>query len=281
MLNNSNLYDSEWLALVFRNRNQAYGAYVLRTQSSNILLRSLMIAAPVFIMLFVGPMIYSQIKGKPLPLEREVVTELREAPIHEMKKELPKDKPEPKKAEKVAAPLQQQQVKTTAFTSKIELVNDPVVEPPTSLQIENTAIASVSQEGTAGSNAQPVGNTVGGTGTSTEGAVTGNEIIEVGGVEVFPEFPGGMEAWSKFIQKNLRYPYAAQDQGIQGKVYLSFVVEKDGSITDVKVIRGIGYGCDDEAVRVIKKSPKWKPGLQNKQNVRVRYQMPINYTISQ
>ena len=73
----------------------------------------------------------------------------------------------------------------------------------------------------------------------------------------------------------------AQEANVQGKVYLSFVVEKDGSITDVNVLKGIGAGCDEEAIRVIKKSPKWKAGLQNNQTVRVRYTMPISYTLTQ
>ncbi|MNR28422.1 Gram-negative bacterial tonB protein [compost metagenome] len=72
----------------------------------------------------------------------------------------------------------------------------------------------------------------------------------------------------------------AQEEGIGGKVFLSFVVEKDGTITDVKVTRGIGYGLDEEAMRVIKKSPRWKAGMQNNLPVRVRYNMPINYTIN-
>lgn len=71
----------------------------------------------------------------------------------------------------------------------------------------------------------------------------------------------------------------AQESGVQGKVYISFVVEPDGSISNVKLVKGIGAGCDEEAMRVIKKSPKWEPGVQNKQAVRVRYNMPINYTI--
>lgn len=115
-------------------------------------------------------------------------------------------------------------------------------------------------------------------GTAPEGTTDNN--IYVDGVEKFPEFPGGMAAWTKFIQKNLRYPYMAQDAGIQGKVFLNFVVEKDGSITDVTVSRGIGYGCDDEAVRVIKKSPRWIAGRQNNQTVRVRYSMPISYMLN-
>ena len=160
---------------------------------------------------------------------------------------------------------------------------NPAEEPPTAVELQHTAIASVTQEGTSGAtNALPIAKGNGtGNGEGTEPGTGGNEIYEAAGIEAFPEFPGGMDAWAKFMQKNLKYPYAAQDAGVTGKVYISFVVEKDGSITDVKLVKGIGYGCDDEAIRVIKKSPRWKPGIQNKQNVRVRYNMPISYTISQ
>lgn len=283
MLNNSsNLYGSEWLALVFRNRNQSYGAFVLRQESSNIMMKAIMIVVPLFVMLFVGPLIYSQMRESEATVkEFETPVKIEDAPIHEMKKEQPKEEPKPE-PEKAAAPPQEVQAQTTAFSNKIEIVDEPAVEPPTSIELKQTAIASTTQEGASGiANAQPIGDKEGGTGTSTEGALVGNEIYETAGVEVYPEFPGGMAAWSKFIERNLRYPYSAQDNQIQGKVYLSFVIEKDGSVTEVKVIRGIGYGCDDEAVRVIKKSPKWKPGKQNQQNVRVRYQMPINYMLTQ
>jgi protein TonB len=279
MLNNtSNLYGSEWLALVFNNRNKNYGAYVLRAQSSSILLRSLAIVAPLFIMLFVGPMIYAQLhKEVAAPIEREVPVTLSD-PIHEMKKEEAK-KEEAKKEE--PTPVKQQQVATTNFTANIKLVEQPVVEPPTAVELQSTVIASATQAGTGSNvNAQPEPTTGGGGGTAETGVST-TEVFDVGGVEVYPEFPGGMDAWAKFIQRNLRYPYAAQEAGVQGKVYVSFVVERDGSISDVKVARGIGFGCDDEAIRVIKKSPKWKAGQQNKQNVRVRYNMPINYLLSQ
>ena len=119
-------------------------------------------------------------------------------------------------------------------------------------------------------------------GVSIEASTGGNGegIYEYAGVQVYPEFPGGMEVWVKFIQRNLRYPAMAQEANIQGKIFLSFVVEKDGTISEVKVLRGIGYGCDDEAVRVIKKSPRWKAGMQHNLPVRVRYQMPISYTLN-
>jgi protein TonB len=94
-----------------------------------------------------------------------------------------------------------------------------------------------------------------------------------------PEFVGGMDAWAKFLGKNLRYPVQARDEGIQGRVTVSFVVEKNGELSNVKVLKGIGYGCDEEAIRVIKKSPFWKPGFQNGRPVRVSYVMPIVFRL--
>jgi protein TonB len=94
-------------------------------------------------------------------------------------------------------------------------------------------------------------------------------------VEEYPEFPGGDKALREFILNNLNYPEIARKTGITGTVYVQFVVEKDGSISDVKVVRGIGGGCDEEAVRVVKSMPKWKPGKQRGMPVRVYFTLPI------
>jgi protein TonB len=99
-------------------------------------------------------------------------------------------------------------------------------------------------------------------------------------VEMEPSFPGGIEVFYKFLQYNIRYPAKAFEDKIQGKVFVSFVVEKDGSLTDIKVLREIGGGCDEEAVRVMKTSPKWRPGIQNGRPVRVQYTMPISFNLS-
>ncbi|PWK71425.1 outer membrane transport energization protein TonB [Mucilaginibacter oryzae] len=99
-------------------------------------------------------------------------------------------------------------------------------------------------------------------------------------VEQAPEFPGGIEAFSKFLAANLRYPKAARENNIQGRVIITFVVEKDGSLTDMKVVRGIGAGCDEEAVRVLKLSPAWKCGTQNGRPVKVQYSVPISFTLA-
>jgi len=98
-------------------------------------------------------------------------------------------------------------------------------------------------------------------------------------VENMPEFPGGESAMYKFIGKNIEYPRMAKESGISGRVFVTFVVEKDGSVTDVKILRGIGGGCDEEAVRVIKKMPRWSPGKQRGKPVRVQYRMPIKFTL--
>jgi TonB family protein len=106
---------------------------------------------------------------------------------------------------------------------------------------------------------------------------TEGEILPV--VEQNPEYPGGDEARLNFFRENMVYPTEAKEKGIQGRVYVSFVVDKDGSITDVTVLRGIGGGCDEEAVRVVKMMPKWKPGEQRGERIRVSYSLPIKFSL--
>jgi len=104
------------------------------------------------------------------------------------------------------------------------------------------------------------------------------EIFQV--VENAPAFPGGDMARMKFLQDNIKYPQMARESGIQGTVYVTFVVERNGSVTDVKILRGIGGGCDEEAMRVVKNMPKWEPGKQRGKPVRVQFNMPIKFTLA-
>src|SRR5687768_17422126 len=98
-------------------------------------------------------------------------------------------------------------------------------------------------------------------------------------VEQMPEFPGGEEAMNQFLNDNLQYPQMAKEQGIQGKVWIGFIVNKSGKITNVEVLRGIGGGCDEEAARVVKKMPDWKPGRQSGRPVKVKFRFPINFVL--
>lgn len=98
-------------------------------------------------------------------------------------------------------------------------------------------------------------------------------------VEQMPEFPGGIDAMRQYIAGNLQYPEQALKEKITGKVYVSFIVEKDGSVSNVKVLHGIGGGCDDEAVRVVSNMPRWKPGMKKGNPVRVQYTLPLNFQL--
>ncbi len=104
-----------------------------------------------------------------------------------------------------------------------------------------------------------------------------NEPLTI--VEEMPEFPGGKEALFAYIGKELKYPVEAVENGIEGTVFIAFVVEPDGLITDVKLLRGIGGGCNEEATRVVKGMPKWVPGKQRGKAVRVRYNLPIRFKL--
>ncbi len=110
-----------------------------------------------------------------------------------------------------------------------------------------------------------------------EEEIVEEEIFTV--VETMPGFPGGEIERIKFLQKNIKYPQMARESQIQGTVYVTFVVETDGKVTDVRILRGIGGGCDEEALRVIKMMPKWNAGKQRGKPVRVQFNMPIKFTL--
>lgn len=110
-----------------------------------------------------------------------------------------------------------------------------------------------------------------------EDEVVEQEIFQI--VEEMPAFPGGDQKLLEYVAKNIKYPQIARESGIQGRVFIGFVVEPDGSVSNVKVLRGIGGGCDEEAVRVIKSMPKWKPGKQRGKAVRVSYQIPVMFKL--
>ena len=110
-----------------------------------------------------------------------------------------------------------------------------------------------------------------------EDDVVEQEIFKI--VEEMPSFPGGEQKLMEFVGKNIKYPQIARETGIQGRVFVNFVVEPDGSVSNVSVLRGIGGGCDEEAMRVVKSMPKWKPGKQRGKAVRVQYMLPVNFKL--
>ena len=104
-------------------------------------------------------------------------------------------------------------------------------------------------------------------------AVSNDLPVSMSGIEVKPEFPGGINAFYKYVAKNFRTPDVA---GLKGKIFVTFVIDKEGNVVDIKVIRDLGHGTAEEAVRVLQNSPKWIPGQQNGETVRVQYSLPIS-----
>lgn len=103
------------------------------------------------------------------------------------------------------------------------------------------------------------------------------EIFQI--VEEMPDFPGGTAKLVEYLQKNIKYPQMARESGIQGRVFVNFVVEPDGHVSNVKIMRSLGGGCDEEAMRVVKAMPKWKPGKQRGKAVRVSYILPVVFKL--
>ena len=140
---------------------------------------------------------------------------------------------------------------------------------PTKTTPQNTASKPTSQS----TNTKPATNQA----TPQPAIEFNGEVYQI--VEQMPEFPSGNQKLMEYISNNIRYPQVAREKGIQGQVFVGFIVEPDGSISNVKVLRGIGSGCNEEAVRVVKSMPKWEPGKQKGQAVRVSYQIPVNFRL--
>jgi len=113
--------------------------------------------------------------------------------------------------------------------------------------------------------------------TEEEEAAEEAQIFMV--VESMPEYPGGEAALYTYLAENIKYPQMAKESGIQGRVFVTFVVERNGSVTDVRILRGIGGGCDEEAIRVVSSMPRWTPGMQRGKAVRVQYNLPVKFTL--
>ncbi|WP_293742859.1 energy transducer TonB [uncultured Pedobacter sp.] len=267
------IFRKEWLEVVFEDKNKSYGAYQLRKTNGNTTTRALIIGSIVFLILFFSPKIYSLIKGSMDQQEEQVkAQEVILAPPPPVNPETPPPppvEPPPPKVDQVKMP-------PPIVKPDIE-VRD---EPPT---VEKLKEADPGQRDIKGDPtadiviAEPVGE-----GPKREAAVAvdDNKVYDFVSIEKQPEFPGGISKFYGYLSKAIKYPPMAQENNVQGKVFLSFVVEKDGKLTDITVTRGLGSGTDEEAIRVLKASPRWNPGIQNGKPVRVKYNINVNFTLN-
>jgi protein TonB len=257
--------------VVFEKRNRQYGAFVMRRDYDQTLF---IIMASLFLLIGCMSFGYSFLNKSPQPavFKRPVMQEITTLITFEPRKEPLVESPVPAK--------DNASVKTEQFIEpKVEdkKIADPIVKPQVVLQ--NT---TVSQTASTGTGSEPFSNGTGNGGGNTGGPHDdGNDKEPQLFPDVEAEFPGGYTAMMKFIQTNLIYPQSGIEFGAQGKCYLRFVIDKDGSIHSVKVLRGI-LGCPDcdrEAVRVLKSMPYWKPGKIKGREVSTFFDLPINFTL--
>ncbi len=271
---NENLYTTQWLDLVFQNRNKSYGAYELRKHNNETTTKAFIYACLLFSALIILPWTYGLIAQNVPAITIPQLPDPVEVTLTKIQEEKP-IMPPPVQAAK------QEPLKSVQYTSMVVApATVDNIEPPSQLQITQSVISTVTTEGANATNINPIelpAGVPGGTGvveTPSE-----NSIYTLDAIEKYPEFPGGQEAFAKYLSRNLRYPGLAAEKGIEGKILVSFIIERNGDLSHIKILRSIGGGCDEEAMRVLAKSPRWKPGIQNNQNVRVAYNIPINFKL--
>ena len=271
------LISNEWTDLVFEGRNQAYGAYKLRKGTTKRNVWSIIIVALAAVLLFLGLQLQKMAQANKT-VENTQAVEL--ARLQEKKKEAKVEKKEVVRTEpeKVV-----EQVKSSVkFTAPVIKKDSEVKEEDEikldEVQKSDKAVGAFTVEGN---------DEVGGAVLKAKEDIAAPEppkhvveetkIFTV--VEQMPMYPGGDGALMGYLRDNIHYPTVAAENGVQGRVVVGFVVERDGSITDVKILRGVDPSLDREAMRVVKSMPKWTPGKQNGSAVRVKYQVPVSFRL--
>lgn len=271
------LISNEWTDLVFEGRNQAYGAYKLRKGTAKRNVWALIIVGLAAALLYLGLQLQKMAEANKKVENTQAVelaklnTEKKEAKVE--KKEIIKQEPE-----KVV-----EQVKSSVkFTAPIIKKDSEVKEEDEikldEVQKSDKAVGAFTVEGN---------DEVGGAVLKAKEEIPAPEppkhvveetkIFTV--VEQMPMYPGGDAALMGYLRDNIHYPTIAAENGVQGRVVVGFVVERDGSITDVKILRGVDPSLDREAMRVVKSMPRWNPGKQNGSAVRVKYQVPVSFRL--
>ena len=262
------LINADYLDIIFNNRNKSYGGYELRRNYNNRVKK-----AAGFMLLGLGAILcFSFIAGR----HHMIDTKPRLTPtiISEIVTVVP-----PKVIPRVLPPVQPPppHLNSRMFT-RPEIVDDPLV--PDDKQMTQNKDLEHAQPGFSNS----IGDSIDiapvnapGSGTGVIPAPADKPNVPVRWVEQMPQFRGDMES---YIASHIHYPDAARNEGIQGHVMVEFVVNEDGTVTNVKVLRGIGGGCDEEAMHMVSGMPSWKPGKQNGRPVKVLFTLPITFVLN-
>lgn len=269
------ILSADILDIVFEGRNKEYGAYELRKSYNKRLTVALVATAAACVLLFGGYILANQLNKD----DDKAAMVVQDVQLEEIKQEEKKEEPPPPPPPK---PPEPPKVEMAKFTPPKIVKDEEVKEeekPPEVEKLEETKIGTVNQEGVKdeGIVAPPVDD-------AGKGVVEAPKKVEEDWdktftkVEIESEYPGGTAAWQRYLNKTLRYPQEAIDNEVQGTVVIQFIVDKEGQVSDVEAISGPNE-LRDEAVRVIKKSGKWEPAVQNGRKVKSYKKQPIVFRL--
>lgn len=282
MAKDVDLTSKEWRDIVFEGKNKEYGAYTLRASSVQRHTKAVLwvvIAAAIIIVLLI--LSVSGVFNKPEEAQIVTSTEQELATFDPEEEEIEEEEEEvfvPQEPEEIIAPEEvanQQQVTDLLIVEDDKIEEDKQVKNQEEVLNNEAAVGAVDiTEGTNDLNKIVV----------TEQVIAAPKVEEeqpmsIAMVEQKPEFKGGEKAMYQWLSDNIVYPSAASEEGVQGRVVVEFVVDKDGSITNVRVVRNRHPALDKEALRVIKAMPKWIPGRNNGQPVKVTYTLPVTFKL--
>jgi protein TonB len=263
-----NIYSEEWLRLVFDGKNQEYGAFQLRQKSNKRHRFAMYLAFALFTVGVCSPMLIKKIMPKAKEQNMEVTTlvnlnldQPKEEPIKEIYIPPPPVRAEIKFTAPVIKPDEEVPVEEEMKTQDELLKTDIVIGAQDVKGIDTLPpdITDLEQE--------------------VKQQIVDVEVYSFAVVEEQPLFPGGETALLAFINKNTKYPPDAIEAQVSGRVYVGFVINANGKVSDVKLLRGISRSLDNEAMRVVKSMPDWTPGRQNGKAVRVGFQVPVNFIL--
>ena len=271
------LISRDWTEMVFEGRNKEYGAYRLRKNAGKRNLYSLITIFIAALAIWGGISLVKFVESRTKSVAQTSVAEL--SALNQ-----PKKKAEVKQQKKVKLEQPEKVVErvksSVKFTAPV-IKKDNEVKPEDELKTQDelmstkTAIGALDVKGNDDANGEvlKIKEAV----AQPEPKPEVEKVFDV--VEQMPSFPGGPSALMEWLSNNVKYPVVAQENGVQGRVIVSFVVERDGSITDVKVVRGVDPSLDKEASRVVRAMPRWIPGKQNGSAVRVKYNVPVAFRL--
>lgn len=271
------LISSDWVDLVFEGRNKAYGAYRLRKSTTK---RNILAMVAVVILLIVAFIILT-VKNF-VDEQRAKVAMTQVAELTNYKQPEKKAEVKQKKVEVEPERVVERVKSSIKFTAPV-IKKDEEVKPDEELKTQDelmstkTAIGTFDVKGNDDANGEILKAKEVIAEPEPPKHEEENKVFDI--VEQQPLFPGGPAALLKYLSDNTKYPVVAQENGVQGRVTVQFVVEKDGSISDVHVLRGVDPSLDKEAVRVVKSMPRWTPGKQNGITVRVNYRVPVLFRL--